>query len=271
VAFDLQAAVDVLTDQKVSVYVRAIKLFELQAYIFCPSVIGRPRTARLFAAMKMLELIESEIQRKEGRISIRSLAANDDYAEIYDTILMPSGGFARIRHLLKSKKFDEDLLSARRESRVVSKCVDFSYRYKPTAARGHVRPGVTMAIYVVPRAQSFNVRRHRTVLKERWAKYRLTACFLFLIHELGFKFKPRPVSKNRFAAKLIEAASAIEELEKFFLAYSAVSLHLKEKGYSCSTIKIRGEVDITRLSRPSLDAEARRIAENYIDIKAAAP
>jgi hypothetical protein len=80
-----------------NIYLRAIRLFEFQTAIFRPYSFaklmiqdGVPvkgfKTARVLAAVKILEALGAELKRKNNNspVLIRELAANDDYASVYD-------------------------------------------------------------------------------------------------------------------------------------------------------------------------------------------
>ena len=105
----LNHLVELLIDESKSRYMRAIRLFEFQTAVSHPKAfkllvatqgdVRAPtrilRTARIFAAIKILEKIEADLkQGKDDRfISIQDLAADEDYRSIFDDVIATNGGW----------------------------------------------------------------------------------------------------------------------------------------------------------------------------------
>src|SRR5438046_295329 len=113
-------------------YLRAIRLFEFQVCLFYPKAFSakddtKPQVnARLFAALSLLEHIEAETAAKGSALSLKALAANPQYAQVFDHILLKSG-WRRIRNLPSSTEFDEQIKIRSDEAASVAKLIDFSY------------------------------------------------------------------------------------------------------------------------------------------------
>jgi len=121
----LNHLVELLIDESKSRYMRAIRLFEFQTAVYHPKAFKRLvatqgdvraptrilRTARIFAAIKILEKIEADLkQKKDDRvISIKDLAADEDYRSIFDDVIATNGGWIRIRHSQSVRTFDKSM------------------------------------------------------------------------------------------------------------------------------------------------------------------
>jgi hypothetical protein len=107
--YDLSNAVNTLTnnDTKCSSYLRAVKLFEFQTYILNPTAKTKWRRARLFAAIKMIEHIEAELEDKGDKSipKLQRFASDKRYIELHELIEREMGAgieFATYRRLLPS-------------------------------------------------------------------------------------------------------------------------------------------------------------------------
>ena len=130
-----------------SSFCRAIRLFEFQVAVFHPGSFGKLvaseaneraptrilRTARIFAASKILEKIEAELkeEKKKSEISIQELAANEDYRRLFDGVFAANGGCLRLRGSMSATAFDDKIVARCDEALAVANIVDFSYRLLP--------------------------------------------------------------------------------------------------------------------------------------------
>jgi hypothetical protein len=109
---DLNETARILTRQNAgeSLCMRAIRLFEFQTCLFYPESLSADeetdiqKGARLLAAMKLLELMEKRIRSTKNTtdISLRDIAEDPDSAEIFDKVIMRSGGWRAIRYTWSS-------------------------------------------------------------------------------------------------------------------------------------------------------------------------
>ena len=189
-SLDLDETAQILTDGGVSVYLRAIRLFEFQICLYCPKAFSSKNdtfwqaNARLLASLTLLEHLKGEIAAndKKEALSLSELAANPDYAKIFDDVIMKSGGWRRIiRGLMPSREFDEQIDIRKRQSVSVTKLVDFSYRFAHLKIKTLAKGGVTMARSIVSTVPSYKYNRGLSTLKSRWKEYGLTAGFLYLL------------------------------------------------------------------------------------------
>jgi hypothetical protein len=175
------AVTAIVNDENVSVYLRAIRLYELQVAIFYPlsfralcaaETEARAadrwlRTARIYAGIRFLEQIESELRQARGSdtISISLLAQEPRFQTIFDNVIAPNGGWMRIRHSISNRTFDKRLAAQRDSAEVAAKIVDFSCRFEKMPDRGKYRGGVTAARYVVANARSYDVSGLRSFFR----------------------------------------------------------------------------------------------------------
>lgn len=245
-SLDLDETARILTqsDNGESIYLRAIRLFEFQICLYCPEILSSRKNtywqvrARLFAALKLLEHLERQIAEKgekEG-VTLSELAANSDFAEIFDRIIMKSGGLRRIQNLGGLKEFDEQIDIRKSRTVVVAKVVDFSYRFALLKPKTRAKGGVTMARAIVATTPSYGYRRRSSTLKSRWREYGPTAGFLYLLRIQKFELVPCPLTSDRFAKQLLKQADDIAHIREFFLAYQYLCNILKTRGYNFPSV-----------------------------------
>ncbi len=232
-------------------YMRAVLLFEFQLALFHPKsfrelVEGMPPTgnrnhARLFAAIKLLEHIETQMQSKgEPLTLLKRLAANEDYSRIFDEVIAPGGSWRKIRHLPAAKEFDADLRAREHQAKAVACIIDFSYRFaRLREAKGYKgRGGVTLARHVVRTCASYGQKQSRSTMKTRWDEYRQASAFIYLLSSPQTPFSVPKVADVNFAVKLLQQIENKEGLRKFFSAYQEVTDVLKTRGYELPALSL---------------------------------
>src|ERR1035437_1940388 len=246
-SLDLDETAQILTqsDGGVSIYLRAIRLFEFQICLFCPKAFSSKNdtfwqaNARLLAALTLLEHLKGEIAAngKKDTISLSELAANPDYAQIFDDVIMKFGGWRRIiSGLMRSKEFDQKIDKRKIESVSMIKLVDFSYRFAHLNIKTQAKGGVTMARSIVSTAPSYKCKWKLSTLKSRWREYGPAAGFLYLLLRQRFELVPYHVTAGKFATKLLQQAGDIAHIREFFQAYQYLCNILNARGYRFPTI-----------------------------------
>jgi hypothetical protein len=247
----LNRIVGLLIDESKSRYVRAITLFEFQTAVFRPKAFDRLieakgglrapteilRTARIFAAIKILEEIEVDLRQKraDSVISLRDLAADEDYRSIFDDVIAANGGWTRIRHSQSARTFDKSMKCRKKNAQAAAEIVDFSYRFsKHLASRqypGRRNPGgVEAAKYVVRKTYEPHIGE-KTTIKNRWRTYQVPAVFVYLLLNQGFDLGPPRVGSKEFVEVLLRQAGDIDVLRKYFSAYQIVRSALSRLKY----------------------------------------
>jgi len=212
-------------------YMRAISLFEFEVSLFKTF---QPKSARLFAAIKLMEHLEQEMKMKHSRPNtLKDLASNDEYCRIFDEVIGPTGGWRRIRRALSDREFDDDVGARIEEAKAVAEVIDFSYRFAILRKdKGYKRRGgVSLARYVVQTAPSYNSKMSRSTMKNRWREYGSSSAFIYLLLKNGYSFLPRRVSTIQFAAKLLQQIQDEQALRQFFCAYQHITNVLSGSGY----------------------------------------
>jgi len=243
---DLDETARILTRQNCeSSYLRAIRLFEFQSCLFYPeALLARENTAfqrdaRLLAALKLLESLETRIlaASEKGAISWQDLTNDLDYVEIFEKIILPSGGWRAIRNVWNSKEFDEQLKIRKAQARSAVKIVDFSYRFGMLRPNDKRKAGVTMAHSIICNSPSYKYRKKLSTLKTRWHDYGTTAALLYLLFVQKFELMPPWVRSNEFSETLLKTNADIDHLTEFFRAYRHLCEVLGPRGYRFPPIR----------------------------------
>jgi hypothetical protein len=235
-------------DGSVSQYHRAISLFEFQVAIFNPSSFKRLiataqaeraptrilRRARIFAAIKIIEKIESNLKQQKGDyVSFRDTAADEGCRSIFE-VIATNGGWRGIRYLRSTRNLDNKIAKRRNEAQSAANIVDFSYRFSKNLASarypGRRNPGgVNAARYVVRKA--YEPAMSNTKVKDRWREYQVPAVFMYLLLNQGFNFGPPRIGSKDFVEVLLRQVGDVDALRKYFFAYQIVRSALSKLKY----------------------------------------
>jgi hypothetical protein len=247
----LKQIVELMLDESKPRYIRAITLFEFQTAVFRPKAFERLieakvglrapteilRTARIFAAIKILEKIETDLRQKraDSIISLRDLAADEDYRSVFDDVIATNGGWTRIRHSQSARTFDDSMEARKEEAQAAAGIVDFSYRFLKSPAStqypGRSNPGgVEAARYVVRISYEPQIGK-KTTIKSRWRKYQVPAVFVYLLLIQRFDLGPPRVGSKEFVEVLMRQVGDIAALRRYFSAYQIVRSALSKLGY----------------------------------------
>jgi hypothetical protein len=281
----LEHIVERLIDESKSSYSRAIDLFEFQTAVYRPKASFQRliatqrdaraptkvlRTARIFAAIRILEKIEEDLREKRDSsvVSLRDLAADEDYRSIFDDVIATNGGWRRIRQSQSVMAFDESMKCRKKEAKPAAKIVDFSYRYSKHLSSskypGKKNPGgVEAAKYVVRKAYNFG---KKTTIKNRWKGYKVTAVFVYLLLMRDFDFGPPRVGSRKFVEVLLRQVSNIDGLRKFFCAYQEVQGVLSKLNYKdFPTLDLKLDCSLTQqLDAPVFSPKMQAAFENWL-------
>jgi hypothetical protein len=261
----------IVDDADASPYLRAIRLYELQVAIFYPrsfrALIAatndargankRLRTARIYAGIKFLEHIEAELRGTlpTGNLSIRDLAQNRGYQEIFDSVIAANGGWSRIRHSISVKAFEKNISEQRVRASAVAKIIDFSYRFSGIHNPKGYLGGVHTARHVVRTAISYDSRMSKTLIKNRWRYFKCTAPFLYLLLIQNFPLMPPRLFSKSFLKQLLEQAQNIEGLRNFFRAYQHVCDVLTSRQYSFERLTLNLYCDVPSMATAAFQSD----------------
>jgi hypothetical protein len=267
----LDQIVQLLVDETKSRYIRAITLFEFQTALYRPKAFERLiegevglraptailRTARIFAAIKILEKIEADLRQKraDSIISLRDLAADEDYLNVFDDVIATNGGWTRIRHSQSARTFDNRMKASKNKAQAAAGIVDFSYRFfknpPSTAYPDRRNPGgVEAARYVVRTSYAPKIGKKSTI-KNRWREYQVPAVFVYLLLNQGFDLGPPRVGSKGFVEVLMRQVGDVAVLRSYFFAYQIVRSALSKRGYKKFPPL---DLDLGCPSQPQLDA-----------------
>ena len=257
-------------DASISRYQRAISLFEFQVAIYypksfeclvvtrggVPAPTKRLRTARIFAAIRILEKIDADLKQQKNirGISIRDLAADEIYKSVFDDEIFANGGWLRIRRSMTDREFDYNIDERCSEARVAANIVDYLYRFpkhlaseKLPKTKRRILGGVDAAKYVVRNAYKPHIGK--STMKSRWREYKLSAIFLYLIFNQKFNMRPCRVSSKEFLDDILRQVDNIDELRRYFCAYQIVRAALLDRKYTFPAL----DLDL-KCSPPKLEA-----------------
>ena len=270
-------------------FFRAIKLFEFQIALFHPHSFGllvnsesnitaptrMLKTARIFAAIKILENIEAALKtaKRVSLISIRDLAADENYRGIFDDVIAANGGWSRMRHSMSAREFDENVDARSEEARAAANVVDFSYRFSisgaPSQKGQRKNPGgLDAARYVVRQARPYKSAMSETAMKNRWREYRSTAIFLYLVLNQKFDLKPPRVASKNFLENLLRQSDDVDKLRRFFRAYQMVRLALSDLKYAdYPLLDLDLHSSVSQLEAPTFSPEVQLVFNRWVGIR----
>jgi hypothetical protein len=264
--FNITRAVNFILDENKNHYFRAIKLFKLHVAIRLAN--GRPeeskrtapansfsatallvrvpkkqmRDAELFATIKFLEYIETQLKEEYGTVSLNILANNKDWNKLFDKQFVRFGGFRRARHLPGARIFDKTISRLKKQTQRIAKLTDFVLRFEPNQRKKKGASGITKAKEMVAELQYLDVGCKQRTLEEYWPKYEPIAAFLPLIVLKKYPAWPLKISKTQFANWLLKRIDDRAELLSFFAEYNANVLRLREHGCDLQTLETRVEL-----------------------------
>jgi hypothetical protein len=194
------------------------------------------RRARIYAAIRILEHLESEAKRDGQPIGLQKVTPSGEYAKLYDEIVVANGGWKQIRYMPSIKTFERNLAKRTRRAKTVGKCIDFSFRFSTIPDTGRYKGGVSSARRVVARAKYYEVNRKSSTVKNRWREFKSTSAFAYL--SLVEELLPRPkLTKRSFVESLLKAADD-KRLRAFFRSYQQLDEALSPRNYAFAPLRL---------------------------------
>jgi hypothetical protein len=233
------------SDDRISRYHRAIRLFEFEVSLFDPKAFGRLldgrsdfnklKRARIIATTKILERIQRDLKQGQdsGFDAIQLLAGDNDYRRIFDYFLA-NGGWTQILSSISATSFDDKIAEQRKKAKTAADIIDALYRFsrhRPEATSSRrVAFGVEAAKFVLEKSGDA-VPGGDSTIKSRWREYRSAAVFLYLILHQSFNLIPPKVKSVDFVDKLFQQSDNNQLLRSYFTAYHTVCTSLQTLGY----------------------------------------
>ncbi|HEY2245224.1 MAG: hypothetical protein WAV38_17100 [Xanthobacteraceae bacterium] len=265
-------------------FLRALRLFEFQVSVFyrksfdllvaSESNVTAPtaklKKAQILAAIKILEKIEADLKQKQNLsvISIRELAADENYQSIFDDVIVTNGGWSRIIQSISARAFDKNIAARCSEAETAVNIVDFSYRFSkhPASTRNTRRKnpgGVDSAKYVVRKAYK-PIAGGESVVKKRWRKYSSPAIFLYLMLTQKFDLQPPQINSTEFVDKLLKQADNIDELRRYFCAYQTVHAALLDQKYKFPELNLDLGCSPLELNAAELSSDIKAAFDDWL-------
>jgi hypothetical protein len=227
-AMVLQEAARVLCqfDQAQSLHRRAITLFGFQVAVLSPSIPVLESKARVLAALKILEGMESDVAFGAG---LQERLGIVGYRELLD-LIMREGGARTLRSMWSTNEVWDHVNRSLKEAKDVAHMVQFSHRF---ANFGKPKPrqkgGPTMARRFV----SETIGPSDGTLKRKWREYGATAVLQYLMLFHYKRLRPKKLSGKSFVKRLFQQAGDVEELEDWEGSSMRCGLAASRNIWSC--------------------------------------
>ena len=264
--FDIQRAFNQLLDLDISLYRRAVTLFELQvAILACTGLakktskrysaftINAPtnllRSARTLATLQLLQH-KADLYDKDGQPDLFksiALVADKHSLDLIGDLIFGKIGLERVRYAQKPRHFSEALAGLTNGSDSVVSLFDYSLRFQPVKKRPRVKGGITNALEIVYADQDSQYPIYHQSLKVDAArnyarKLKSISALLWLVNRSGGFLPPPKIHTKAFAKKILQQAGRIDELELIAASYTCVANRLSQRGYPCPPLKLERPV-----------------------------
>ena len=237
---------------------RAIKLYQFQVWVQHPDE-QSVKIAGVMAAAKILIHIQDDIFCEEdennarGRspgalinlidqpaLTVRRISDLGNRYVAFRTVhdaFAKLGGLSQLLEAPMPSKFDDNIRDRIESNYIVSELVDYRLRYALTiGAAGnagslrHAKFFVWWPTRKIPgrRGQQLPGKAPSPKTRNKWSKeWSRSANFIFLIERCGFLQVPIWIDDPLFVDKLLESASDVHELKRFFGSYAFVRETIK--------------------------------------------
>jgi hypothetical protein len=261
--------------EPMSRYTRAAKLFEFQISLFYQKsfehlIAGKEDSkltrARLRVGIRFLQKAENDLER-QNVFSIQGFAADKDYQRIFDDLFVANGGWSKILHSMQVGEFDQDIKARRKLAQIAVNIIDFSYRFSKNPPKIEYRRrrnpgGLEAAKYVVRNTTRPAVGA--STIKQRWAAYRATAIFLYLMLNRQFDLQPPRLNSKAFTDELLRQAENVDQLRRYFRAYQAVQSALSDLRYNFVTLDLDVGGPTPELHALDFSPEMKRALSDWV-------
>jgi hypothetical protein len=262
--YDLQAAVDFITDPTKPSPLRAIEFFTFLVAIhacgptapitgsgkFEPGnslvvIVSRKliKDARLLAAMKFLERMEADWMEAnpKRRPRLQRMAKLPDYALIYDKVILKNGGWYKLRYTTGLRDLEDEIRGWKKHARNVARIIEFSTRFKPRPDKPKQTGGPTMAIDIITHdaiRKYFGTTLKSTQLYPAWQRAKSVAPFLYLLYVRKYPYYLKLIAGKELPRRLVDKVSDRERLIDFLRAYNSVVQQLRPRNYHYTELKL---------------------------------
>lgn len=256
--FNVSTVAHYLLDERNSLYLRAIKLYELQIAIFFGEKLNKRQrkrkefpdrwlavssdllaAARVCSAIRLVQHIRK--MRRLDETSVPSLLDDPDVREVLGRVLEGPVGLRKLALALRPRGLDIKLRNRRRRQRRYVGLYDISLRWR-LDPDSKLEGGPTTAAKVFEQKEGTEaheiIRRYYPRLGGKTRTYEIAdegdflAAFVWLSEYSSEHFRPRQVEKASFAWKILGEAQDVSGLAKVFGQYEFVKARLEERNYA---------------------------------------
>lgn len=255
--YHVPTVVKFLLDPSKSLYLRAIRLYELQVAITFGQKMNVRRSKKkpvaeewlaipndvlasacVCSALKLLQYIQQT--KPFDKKALRSLLRDRDARDILSHVLKTPKDLTKFATALRPRNLNVRLRNRYRRQARYAPLYDVSLRFERVPG-SKLKGGFSTAVRLLSHSKSSpeyaEVRSHYPRLKQKTAvnKYKdegnFLAAFVWLNHFAGGYFKAPQVKAAKFAENLLKKADNIQELSDFFGRYVFVKTRMEQKGY----------------------------------------
>ncbi|TXN73690.1 hypothetical protein [Methylobacterium sp. WL6] len=283
--YNVSAAAHYLLDQQQSVYLRAIKLYEMQIAVFFGEKLNvrqRKRkefpdrwlavssdllaAARVCSAIRLLQHIRKA--RRLDETALPSLLDDPAAREVLGRVLEEPVGLRKLAIALRPRALDIKLRNRRRRQRRYAGLYDISLRWK-IDPKSTLKGGWSTAAKLFKQKEGTDahvtIRQYYPYLGGKTRTYEIAdeddflAAFVWLSQYGDDHFRPRQIEKASFARKLLSDAKDVTRLGRIFGRYEFVKACLEERNYALLALDLGAlvtpePVAIAPLTEELLDA-----------------
>jgi hypothetical protein len=294
----LQGVAELLVgnDKEKFQYQRGIRLFQLRAWIFVPSL-QTITWAGQIAATKVMRSIEIEeyLPHRNGEpqfdeypsTTLQRIAdlqqRNSTYRSVFNRFIAPYGGLAALLEAPSPASFDGMIARYREKARIVANLVDYRLRYavqdEIVVPRG---TSIDRAIFFnwwpthhIPGERGVTVKNKsvspKTMLNA-WNTWEHSAIFVYLHEKHGFRVLPPKIDTyaEEFVDRVSGSAEQMDEMRRLLGAYAYTTEAMQRTATEESYIAVPQELPRVAICvLPFSEAEKQTIAqydENKLDM-----
>ncbi|MGM4872898.1 hypothetical protein AB7645_16980 [Bradyrhizobium sp. 956_D2_N1_5] len=274
--YNIQEAVDFITDKEKPDALRAIKLFALifalhagkseakitghaaseqENSLIINVSIRLMRDAELLAAMKFLDHLETEwlASHSGQQPTIQEMAKICEYSQLYNEMILRHGGWKRIRYFDGLRDLEARIEDFKPKAKDVSRIIEFSARFASNPKKSRQKGGVTMGIHILSTKSGrdyFFTRTKKSQLEVNWARLKAAAPFHYLLYVEKHPFVLNAIAGKNFARKWLRRVQDRNRLLEFFAAYNTVAAQLRPRQYFYSPLRLPEDIVSTIAFKP---------------------
>jgi hypothetical protein len=276
-------------------YEKAVRLFQLQGWIFYPTI-SAIRLAGLIAATKIARTIEEDeyVPVRNGiahmdELPIMTLERmnelrlkNPTYCHVYNNIIAPYGGSAALLETGTPQSFDWVMAKQQAKAKVVADLVEYRLRYAlhgQGSANGanlnHAMFFYWWPTHALPGKRGVRAEGkcpHPKTMSAMWSSLKESAIFIYLHKRDGFLLSPPKADReaNDFVGDISINARKFAEMRRLFGAYAYIAEAIQRITGERPHITITKELPRVPIAVPAFsDAEQQTMSkydENNLDM-----